>query len=82
MIGAVYGQGPEKTTVLDHFVWDNRRYEVLGPDAVVAMGTFSWAMADTLGNIPATLRASWTGVFKGQNDRWALVHEHESFQKK
>jgi hypothetical protein len=68
-------------TVLDYFVRDNRRYEVLSPDAVIVMGTFSWAMADTLCNMSDTLRTTWIGVFEGQNNRGAVVHEHESSRR-
>lgn len=59
--------------------WDERRFERLGPDAVLGLARLRLARGTPTGTAADTVRGSWTGVFTRRNGKWALSHEHESF---
>ena len=59
--------------------WDDLRLTPAGTDAVAATGRFRYARA---GGTPTdTLRGVWTALLARDGDRWAIVHEHESFAR-
>ena len=59
--------------------WDERRFERLGPDAVLGLARLRLARGTPTGSAADTVKGSWTGVFTRRNGKWALSHEHESF---
>jgi imidazolonepropionase-like amidohydrolase/ketosteroid isomerase-like protein len=59
--------------------WDERRFERLGPDAVLGLARLRLARGTPNGTAADTAKGSWTGVFTRRNGKWALSHEHESF---
>lgn len=59
--------------------WDERRFERLGPDAVLGLARLRLARGTPTGTAADTVRGSWTGVFTRRGGKWALSHEHESF---
>ena len=59
--------------------WDERRFERLGPDAVLGLARLRLARGTPNGTAADTSKGSWTGVFTRRNGTWALSHEHESF---
>ena len=59
--------------------WDERRYERLGPDAVLGLARLRLARGTPTGTAADTVKGSWTGIFTRRNGKWALSHEHESF---
>ena len=59
--------------------WDERRFERLGPDAVLGLARLRLARGTPTGTAADTVNGSWTGVFTRRNGKWALSHEHESF---
>ena len=61
--------------------WDERRFERLGPDAVLGLARLRLAAGTPTGTAPDTVRGSWTGVFTRRGGKWALSHEHESFAR-
>ena len=61
-------------------VWDDRRLEPLGPDAILATATFTWSQEGPDGKRVEVPGAVWTGVLVREGPRWALLHEHESFK--
>jgi imidazolonepropionase-like amidohydrolase/ketosteroid isomerase-like protein len=59
--------------------WDERRFERLGPDAVLGLARLRLARGTPTGTSADTVKGSWTGIFTRRNGKWALSHEHESF---
>jgi ketosteroid isomerase-like protein len=59
--------------------WDERRFERLGPDAVLGLARLRLARGTPTGTAADTVKGSWTGVFMRRGGKWALTHEHESF---
>ena len=59
--------------------WDERRFERLGPDAVLGLARLRLARGTPTGTAADTAKGSWTGVFTRRGGKWALSHEHESF---
>jgi imidazolonepropionase-like amidohydrolase/ketosteroid isomerase-like protein len=59
--------------------WDERRFERLGPDAVLGLARLRLARGTPTGTAADTVKGSWTGIFTRRNGKWALSHEHESF---
>ncbi|HEX9164334.1 MAG TPA: nuclear transport factor 2 family protein [Gemmatimonadales bacterium] len=62
-------------------VWADRTLEPLGPDAILATATFTWSQLDPSGKRVEFPGAVWTGVLVREGARWALLHEHESFNR-
>ena len=58
--------------------WDERRFERLGPDAVLGLARLRLARGTASGTAADTSKGSWTGVFTRRNGKWALSHEHDS----
>jgi len=78
-LDSVYGAWDSTKTRGSVMIWQDRRYEVLGPRAVLATARFRLAIGNRTGTPADTTIGTWTGVFVKRNGRWVLFHEHESF---
>lgn len=61
------------------FEWEAVSLEPLGATAVLAYARFTFTPIERAAAAGETIRGVWTGVFRHQDGRWALVHEHESW---
>jgi len=70
-IRAIYREGWEPP---DGFTWDALTYEILGPDAVMVVGSATWE-SEGLGSLPL----SYTGVLRRQEaGGWRIRLENEA----
>jgi ketosteroid isomerase-like protein len=69
------GNGPSV-----RLTWEDLRLTPSGPDAVAVTGRFRFVTGETRAEAGSdTVRGVWTGLIARDGDRWAIVHEHESF---
>ena len=61
------------------FAWQDRRFEPLAPDVILATARFTWRSLDSTGAARDSIRGAWSGVLIRDGGRWALRHEHESW---
>jgi ketosteroid isomerase-like protein len=79
MLLSTWQPGPTPSASL---AWEDLRLTPAGAHAVAVTGRFRYTpIGKATGGIAPgdTLRGVWTALVAREGDRWAIVHEHESF---
>jgi hypothetical protein len=61
------------------FAWQDRHFEPLAADVILATARFTWRSLDSTGAVRDSTLGAWSGVLIRDGGRWALRHEHESW---